>query len=411
MTAPFAAQTAPSLMAIPRELREEILSYLVEPGFIYTSSASTETFSLYRSKKTEKTFVDTRIHLPSLPPANILATSKQLRDECLDSHFHLLNTRLPTMGPVATCKKRPKSSLLAERLGTEFDEQAERACDKQNELRVTLEVQRQQRSSMGYFMPSRDQLSPRFLALLPFMDQARKLRLVIWPGYDWWNGPPQVSSKMRQSNVTYLSGPKPDEVSVAIAKILERFSLVEELSVDMLIDGHSLGSWDLPTVKWERIQYWLDGPITVKRHQPLKKVHRRLLGVWAADSPELFYEQIETLHQTWHVKRRGDMRTVKQDMYFLHKVLAKLFSLPSNPWVNQMNLKCLACTQPTSLSTEQTKVYHFVSSNSNDPAGRLASVCTCGLHLYPTRTSQLASNKAPNNLQREGTSDHSFVKV
>ncbi|KAF2124849.1 hypothetical protein P153DRAFT_400921 [Dothidotthia symphoricarpi CBS 119687] len=334
MAVPLAAQGASPLTAIPRELRDEILGYLAQPNFIFTSSASTDTTTLYRSRKTQKAFIDTRIYLPALPPANLLAASRQLREECLEHHAHLLNTHLPTTSLGAPSVERPKSNTLAERLGTEFDEAAERACDTPNVLRVTLDVQRQQRGSTGYYVPSRDELSPQFLVLLPFMSRAKRLRLVVWPGYDWWNGPSQKSyrlerrkeasskrvttdqfeehqqqSQREQNDTAGLPSSKPDAVSVAIAKVLDCLPVVEELSIDVLMDGRSFGTWDLPDVKWEKIQSWLDSPVAIGGQRKLKKVTRKFSGVWITHNPEPFYEQVETLDKTWHVKRKGDMRT------------------------------------------------------------------------------------------------------
>lgn len=72
-------------LALPRELRDEILGYLILPQYVYTSTSTKDTQNLYKSRQSAiDTYLDTRIYLPSRPPANILATCRQLREECLE---------------------------------------------------------------------------------------------------------------------------------------------------------------------------------------------------------------------------------------------------------------------------------------------------------------------------------------
>src|SRR5947209_3544052 len=91
----------PPLLAIPRELREEILQYLTLPEYVYTSTTTASTHNLHRARKAEKTYIDTRISFPSRLPANILATCRQLRQECLEHHAHLLNSVSPVASPTS----------------------------------------------------------------------------------------------------------------------------------------------------------------------------------------------------------------------------------------------------------------------------------------------------------------------
>lgn len=207
------------------------------------------------------------------------------------------------------------SNILAERLGDEMSETAERTCDD-GTLRITIEVQRQQRGNMGYFVPIRDELSPRFLALLPLMNTTRKLRLVIWPGFDWWNG--SIAQKTRRTDNPKIhtslppSPPVIDAASFAIERILEYLPAVEELTLDVLIHVSDAGRWDLPDNKWEQVQPWLDGSISTKGGKALKKVVRKLSWVWNSAKPEAFYTQVETRQDSgmsWKVERWGDMRT------------------------------------------------------------------------------------------------------
>lgn len=335
-----------TLLTIPRELREEILHYLTLPATVYTSSAKADTYSLHQagSRKTEETYVDTRIYLPSRPPANVLSTCRQLRQECLEHHTHLVNSS------AAVEVEDPKtgvanSTKVAERSGTEFEEAAERAGDDGVTIRLTLEVQRALRNSFGFSIPTREDLSPRFLALLPLMRSVRKLKMVVWPGFDWWNGPPQVSpleqwrqrkallkrinayqvgqtvqpSEAESTETGSSAAARPDAVSVAVSKILDQLPLVEELDLSIFIATGDLFRWDLPDVKWERIQPWLDGPITRSGELQLRKVTRTLTSVWQMPEVEIashqpFYVQTEMRSNTstnkWSVERQAGLRAV-----------------------------------------------------------------------------------------------------
>ncbi|CAN9471531.1 unnamed protein product [Alternaria alternata] len=279
-------------LALPRELRDEILGYLILPQYVYTSTSTKDTQNLYKSRQSAiDTYLDTRIYLPSRPPANILATCRQLREECLE---HRLD---------------PTISLNDS--GTEFAEEAERACDD-GTPRITLEIQRQLRGAHGYYIPTRDEVSPRFLALLPIMERNKKLRLILWPGYDWWNGgPPVFIDKRGNARINPGEAAKPNAASVAISRMLQHFPHVEELSVDVLIQASDGGRWDLPDKKWENIQSWLDAPIMPNMERTMKKVTRKLTAFWLASDPESFYvqQEIRQSGNTWKVDRKGDMGT------------------------------------------------------------------------------------------------------
>ncbi|KAJ4373276.1 hypothetical protein N0V83_003570 [Neocucurbitaria cava] len=208
------------------------------------------------------------------------------------------------------------SITLSARLGTEDSEEAERASDD-GSLRITIEVQRAQRGLMGYSIPIRDELSPRFLGLLPLMDKARKVRLVIWPGFDWWAGglpqPLRGVDKPETPSLSKSGTTRPNTASVAIGKVLERLPAIQELNVDVLMSAADGSRWDLPDNKWEKVQPWLNEPISIHGGRALKKVVRRLAAVWKpSQAAEAFYTQIETDQgsgKPWKVERKGDMRT------------------------------------------------------------------------------------------------------
>lgn len=334
-----------TLLAIPRELREEVLHHLTLPATVYTSSSKADTHSLHQSgsRKSEETFVDTRIYLPSRPPANVLSTCRQLRHECLELHTHLLNSSAanevkPPTSEVANSTKAAESS------GTELDEAAERTGDDGVTSRLTLEVQRGKRNAFGFSVPVREDLSPRFLALLPFMKDARKLKIIVWPGFDWWSGPPQVSPleqwRQRKALLKHINAnqaghteqpsedesiktsnaePKPDAVTAAVGKILAQLSAVEELDLSVFIATGDLFRWDLPDVKWEKIQPWLDVPISKSVGKHLRSVSTALTSVWQWPESEIasqqpFYVQKETRSDAasnkWRVERHAGWRAV-----------------------------------------------------------------------------------------------------
>jgi hypothetical protein len=217
---------------------------------------------------------------------------------------------------------RPELSFVRSdrRVGQEVDEEVERLGE--HHFCISLEVQRQLRGIFGYAIPAREELSPRFLALLPLMERARKLRLVVWPGYDWWNGSrPKTFTKINgRTRIDENAPPKPDAVSVAIGKVLERLPAIEELQIDVLAHVGDLSRWDLPDYVWTSIQYWLDEPIAPQGGQTLKKVGRKIVGVWSSSAMETLYDQHETRASdgsTWHIKRHGDMRTVREHFSWL----------------------------------------------------------------------------------------------
>jgi hypothetical protein len=334
-----------TLLSIPRELREEIFHHLTLPPTVYMSSAKVFTRPPPQtgSRKSEETFVDTRIYLPSRPPANLLSTCSQLRQECLELHNHLLNSAAAHKSKNST-PEETSITKAAEMSGRELDEAAERTGDDGVTLRLTLEVQRPHRNAFGFSVPTREDLSPRFLALLPLMKDARKLKMIVWPGFDWWNGPPEVSpldlwrqrkallkstsadqagQRQQQCETTSAktsnTAPKLDAVTVAVGKILAQLPAVEELDLSVFIATGDLFRWDLPDVKWEKIQPWLDAPISKTVGKHLRKVTTSLTSVWQWPESELagqqpFYVQKETRDDVasnrWRIERQAGWRAV-----------------------------------------------------------------------------------------------------
>lgn len=321
-----ATTSSVTLTTLPREIRDEIFTHLILPGCVLTSSEKPNTSNLHKGTTHAKAFVDTRIYLPCRIPSQLSSVCRQLRQECLQLHFYLINSISTPDAPPALSSEEATSRILAERLGNEGDDEAERGHDRH--VRITIEASRAQRGQFGYYDPVREDLSPRFLALLPLLNKIRRLRIVVWPGYDWWNGSRprsirRVNGRLRLENPSTEPEPeKPDAVSFALGKILNHLPTVEELSIDVLSHAFDLSRWDLPDQKWENIQYWLDGSVVQKYSQALKKVHRRLAAVWFTNLIEAFYEQQEIRKRgarTWQVQRKGNMNTVSLQGSFLVK--------------------------------------------------------------------------------------------
>jgi hypothetical protein len=177
------------------------------------------------------------------------------------------------------------------------------------------------------------------------MRTARKLKLVVWPGFDWWNGPPQVSpldqwrqrkallkrinafqightEQPSEAQTTTSGDPSSaglDAVTVAVGKILVQLPAIEELDLTILIATGDMFRWDLPDVKWEKIQPWLDGPVVESGGIQLRKVCRTLTSVWQMPDAEVashqpFYVQKEVRgdasSNSWQVERQGGLRAV-----------------------------------------------------------------------------------------------------
>jgi hypothetical protein len=315
MATPTTSQHVSLLLLLPRELRDEIIGYLALPDCVYTSCGKPErTYAPGSRTKQGDTFVDTRIYLPYCIPPNVLGVCRQLREECLQYNYNPPSSlHASTTDPGSYDK--PISYIMTRDLENvdHVAEEAERLGDCH--LRITIEADRMQRGSLGYSTPIREELSDRFLTLLPLMQRSRKLRIVVWAGVSWWNGarPRGLVKVNGRMKIDDTAPAKPDTVSSAISKILEQLPAVEELEVDVLAHVHELAKWDVPDLVWTNIQYWLDGPIVPNAEQTLRKVNRRLAGVWNSKLVEALYVQQETRVEgsdTWHIKRHGDMRLV-----------------------------------------------------------------------------------------------------
>lgn len=307
MSGPMSLNVSP-MFRIPLELREEILSHVLLPQLVHTSSPTSDTYSTHRLRRPEPTYVDTRIYLPSRMPSNLFLVCKQLREECLTYHARRLNsnrlTNIPDSNPIHhTTNYQP-----GEGDDTISDESLERLHDDDC-ARVTLEVLRQHRGLWGYYVPERQEPSPHFMALIPLLSRLKHIKFIVWAGHDWWSGDstrPIVKIKRLQrarlsrvsadqddkviqptlwenDGTTKALAPRPNPLSVAIDALLRYLPLVEEVKIDLLIHHVDWWSWDLPDPWWEGIREWLDGPISPIAKDRAWKVERRLTIVLHGD--------------------------------------------------------------------------------------------------------------------------------
>ncbi|KAF2660082.1 hypothetical protein K491DRAFT_109426 [Lophiostoma macrostomum CBS 122681] len=306
------------LLRLPRELRNNVYSYLLESSHVYTSRPKSNTQSVQsvsRSNRIAQVHIDTRIYVPVRPDTNVLRVCSQLREEYLDSLAHSINSASTAFDLKEAATDRSANDGSAELASTSFDDMIERARDE-GCVRITLEIQRLIRGVMGGYMPARDTPSPLFISLVPVFSRLKKIKFLAWSAWSWWTGPPKRLNKMGQQRArlgqtddskdpqvpqagetsTIAGKPcKPDDLSLAIETLLEYLPLVEEIHIDLLMHEYDYWNWDLPEDRWVGIQQWLDSPISPpKRGVPLK-VYRRLLSC-EANTPAraaIFYHQLE----------------------------------------------------------------------------------------------------------------------
>ncbi|KAF2194787.1 hypothetical protein K469DRAFT_547510 [Zopfia rhizophila CBS 207.26] len=292
----YTSPTAPRplLLDLPREIRDEILHYIVLPQHVFTSTPKPNPYSLHRSNKTEGTFIDTRIYLPARSPTNVLGVCKQLHEECLEFIACIANSHRPA--PISDPRpvEESRSNQLAARANTDIEEISERKKDD-GSVRITMEILRPIRGAMGFYVPTRDELSPRFMALLLLLRQIKRVKFIIWGGWDWWRGPKETLTPKAEFSATQPESTKPDQLSVAVDRVLRHLPLVEDVSIDVLMHVSDYWNWDLPEVRWEGIQGWLDGRIYPNDERKLKRVYRRLIACNPAAPARFltFYRKLE----------------------------------------------------------------------------------------------------------------------
>ncbi|KAF1998422.1 hypothetical protein P154DRAFT_621779 [Amniculicola lignicola CBS 123094] len=321
----MSAPSSSPLLTLPRELRDEISELLLLPAHVYTS-APAPAHTLHRRMGTDATYLDTRIFLPVRAAPNMLATCRQLRDECLD---------------LVSRRTGPRSGLIRQDLQKRKEEE-----DTSMYPHHSGDSSRDDEHVWLLYACSRGAFSPHFLALRPLWGRVRKLRVLVWAGFDFWKGPvllrrmweeydklsgaKPVRSKVKRTTsdqtdelvhspifATTTGGKEkkyapplpPNPLSVVIEKLLGYMPMVEELEVDVLIHTHLYWNWDLPDdeghVQWEGLRPWLDeallslssvtGSNTAPR--PLRKLTKRLVACQKGIAVEkgVFVNRVETV--------------------------------------------------------------------------------------------------------------------
>ena len=289
------------LLNLPRELRDEIYLLLILHEHVFTSSEHPDR-SLRRHNKLLEAYIDTRVYVPMRAPANLLGTCRQLRDECLDTVCHLINSSTPYTRKDPQPNSEPKSTRIAALHNSDLEETVERSKDN-GSVRVTLEVARPIRGNMGAVFPKRERPSPCLLALVPFLSRVKKIKFTVWAAYDWWRGPQQrymITGKRQVSSVKRTSSDETDEtvstqekksrispvpvsteanpLANAIDSILKYMPLIEVVEVDVLMYAQEYFNWDLPNDRSEGLRGWLDTTVRSQDGKIVKEVHRRLIA-------------------------------------------------------------------------------------------------------------------------------------
>lgn len=306
----------PPFLSIPRELRDEIFSYLVLPEHVYTSTSQPNAQSLHRSSKKIETYIDTRIYVPARAPSNILSVCRQLREDFLDHISRLANAltlpSIPNTKPV----EENESNVLAARANQSDEDIAERSRDNDT-VRITMEIERPMRGDFGYFTPVRDTISPRLASMAFLLHRLQRVKFVVWGGIAWWDGPPKVSRKSTgqrgtfsrvhsdqtdeqratQSVESFISVSteyevKPDPLTVSMDKLLKLMPNVQEVDIDVLIHSREYLNWNLPEVVHEGIAGWLGSSISLEGRK-FMRVDRRLIVSMVMDRVATFYRRLE----------------------------------------------------------------------------------------------------------------------
>ncbi|KAF2715420.1 hypothetical protein K504DRAFT_529598 [Pleomassaria siparia CBS 279.74] len=347
--------TPPSLLlSLPRELRDDIYLLLAQQQHVFGSTPRNKDRSLRRLNKPLKAYIDSRIYLPVRAPSNLLGTCRQLREECLDTISHLASSSTYHHAAAAEEEVAISESKSACE-NPDLEESVERARDD-GMVRITLEIGRLIRGNMGAVLPTRELPSPRFLSLLPMLSRVRRIKFVVWGGYDWWKGPQRryirpTTSTTTTTTTTGKSGPsslvkrapllsssssadktdktdgiastpkqqgklilaaaaedaKPDAVSVAVDALLVHLPHIEHVAIDALIYAGDYWNWDLAENRWEGLEAWLKTTVHAHDGSPVKKVHRRLIACEPMPPTRgvVFYHQLEEVQEQEQEETRG----------------------------------------------------------------------------------------------------------
>jgi hypothetical protein len=277
---------APTLLTLPRELRDEIYRhFLLPPGFCKCEPSRNR----YALRTTLATYIDKTIFLPARLPPNLLQVCRQMRTEALQTLMDIANS------PPLRTRLR---SALSESSNSTADEYSTRARETDPWPQVAMDVQVAVRVSYGSFIPERTELSPTLLVHLPILQHVRQLQFAIWPGWLWWNGPkekratsilPNISSMRahrsalspdqmyERTTPALVQTGEPDALGVAVETVLARLPCVQDVEIDVFMHLADYWNWDLPDRRWVRAKGWLDAPVEKGAGRRWKRVKRQLM--------------------------------------------------------------------------------------------------------------------------------------
>lgn len=271
----------PTLLTLPRELRNEIYTHLFLPSHTYSTSPRPSSYAIKRLTPTQPTYIEDEIFLPTRPPLNLLYTCAQTRHEVLEQTALAFNNPPARYQRHGTTTPPPPSSSAAPATTTSDASTSTNVNDATAPVTITLQHQIPVRGPFGPYTPTRTALSPRFHTLLPLLTLSKRLRFTIWAGWAWWDGPPLTRTSPLPSsgarrvarrvscNETDCVEVTPrtvrsrerDTLGVVLGKVLGCLSGVEEVEVEVRMLVWDYWNWDLPVRRWERVEGWLGGSV------------------------------------------------------------------------------------------------------------------------------------------------------
>ena len=278
----------PTLLTLPRELRNKIYTHLFLPSHTYSTSPRPSSYAIKRLTPTQPTYIEDEIFLPTRPPLNLLHTCAQTRHEVLEQTALAFNNpparhqpRGITTPPPPSSSSSPNPSSAVPATTTSDTSTSTNVNDATAPVTLTLQHQIPVRGPFGPYTPTRTALSPRFHALLPLLTLPKRLRFTIWAGWAWWDGPPLTRTSPPPSSgarrvarrvscdetdcveVTprTVRNRERDTLGVVLGKVLGCLSGVEEVEVEVRMLVWDYWNWDLPVRRWERVGGWLGGSV------------------------------------------------------------------------------------------------------------------------------------------------------
>ena len=332
----FARATNPlTLCSLPLELREDIYAHLLLPEHVYSCEKKKHNDS------NSEAYLDSRIYLPTRLPSNILQTCRQLKEECTNFVLRHLNSPFSEAdpGPEPWANNVWDGTIKRQE---EIETKLMENFHDENMVRITLEVEQVEMKPWGSKKVNRIGPSPQFMATLPFLSRIRRIKFIVWAGYDWWSGRSEPThqkvERLQRAQFKRTSSDQDDELlapsqwkqiplssrscddnvshgplSKALATLLDYLPLVSDIHVDVLMSVPDYLNWDLPEQKWNCVEKWLHGPLacsTKAERERIATVQRRLITVGLVGPPKVFSKVF--FRQREERSRDGNMFNVKR---------------------------------------------------------------------------------------------------